>query len=242
MCAFKTVLCALAIVGLLTVPAAADVVYDAAADFSVTNNPNGVWSYGYLGTVEDPSSFTQYTNVHDLSAIGPPPGIIIWDRPESFWDPGVAKNTTGSDITSAWNTLYRSQKIVIGPADNTSNPPDASLVRWTAPAAGTYAVSAQFEKVNILGYGVNDYALTQGWVNSEKKYDVHGDGAWTGTYTVALGDTIDFVATLWPQDPGWSNIPTQLDATITLVPEPSGLLLTVVGLFGLLAYAWRKRR
>ena len=36
--------------------------------------------------------------------------------------------------------------------------------------------------------------------------------------------------------------PTQLDATIHLVPEPSALVLLAIGLIGLLAYTWRKRK
>ena len=54
--------------------------------------------------------------------------------------------------------------------------------------------------------------------------------------TVAMGDTIDFVSHM---DKG-----EQLTATITetTVPEPSTLVLLALGLIGLLAYAWRKRR
>lgn len=237
LCILKTVSCALAMVGLLTVPAAASIIYDATAEFSVTDNPNGVWSYGYWGTIEDPDTFTTYDYVQDLEDLGQPAGVKVWHRaPAGTWDPGVAYNTTDSVIVAPWGT-YNPHQIYIGPAGPN---PNGCIVRWTAPASGTYAVSALFTRVS-LAYGASTYAETQGWVGSEKMYTLVGDGTWSGTYTVASGETIDFVARLVEDNP-FTNVPTQLNATITLVPEPSALVLVSTALLGLLAYAWKKRR
>jgi hypothetical protein len=55
-----------------------------------------------------------------------------------------------------------------------------------------------------------------------------------------VGETIDFV-NYQTNDPTCSAIGA-VYGTITLVPEPSSLLLLAAGLPALLAYAWRKRR
>ena len=57
--------------------------------------------------------------------------------------------------------------------------------------------------------------------------------------TVATGDTIDFVV---GEAGAGNHAGTRLDATITPTPEPGTVVLLLTGLFGLLAYAWRKRR
>ena len=38
--------------------ASAGIAYDAAADFSLTSNPNGVWSYGYSTTLRNRPGIT----------------------------------------------------------------------------------------------------------------------------------------------------------------------------------------
>jgi hypothetical protein len=206
----------------------ATLIYAAAAEFSASSNPNGVWSYGHYGTPGDASTFTAYDVAENAAAIGIG-GVTIWHYSLSGnWDPNVAYNTTGSAIVAPWAT-YAPHTITLGPTNGT-------VVRWTASAAGTYDVSATFTDVSSGGGA----AYVYGYVNSVQQFSATTSPAtWTASaLSVVAGHTIDFVA--GPEGNGWA-IPTRLDATITLVPEPSSIVLLVLGVLGLVCYARRKR-
>jgi hypothetical protein len=67
----------------LVVKSAAGKTYDAAAGFSVQQNPNGVWSYGQLapGTKPDATTFTRYAKAVTETALGglSNPGSMAWE-------------------------------------------------------------------------------------------------------------------------------------------------------------------
>src|SRR5262245_5496133 len=85
----------LAILAVAAPTAHAGSVYDAAADFSIISNPNGVWSYGYETSLG--STFLLYDETH-----------INWERTSGLdaWtsssttdrDPNVSHNRTNMDI------------------------------------------------------------------------------------------------------------------------------------------------
>jgi hypothetical protein len=121
-------------------------------------------------------------------------------------------------------------------------------LRWTAPQAGTYNVSARWTDLGngatgggpeTIGVTVtlakNGLSLFSDFVASEGGIP---SVSVARQMTLAAGDTLDFVVN--SRGSHW-NDPTQLDATITTVPEPTTLALSLSGLLGLLAYAWRKR-
>jgi hypothetical protein len=127
--------------------------WNPAADWSLDNNPNGVWTYGFQTTLADPltpydfpepleggqwqwwHSFTegdQYTpgmgqNVGPGYIVGyVPPGKIM-----AHPGPGTDGGVPGNEIKGQYTTL-----------------------RWTAPADGLYDVSVLFEGIaNIVGAG-----------------------------------------------------------------------------------------
>lgn len=67
----------------IEVKSASGRTWDAAKDFSIERNPNGVWSYGYLGPAEKPGSatFAQFPSGLTERAIGSisNPGSAIWE-------------------------------------------------------------------------------------------------------------------------------------------------------------------
>src|SRR5688572_15709835 len=69
--------------------------FDAADDFSIANNPNGVWSSGYTDTLG--STLNLYTQFVDSG------GFLLWQSPTFGRDPNFAKNTTGGDAFGTAN-------------------------------------------------------------------------------------------------------------------------------------------
>jgi hypothetical protein len=109
------------------IPPPATPFYDPAPDFSATNdNPNSVWSYGWMPT--DFSSFNFYTN-HVTGANGPQ-----WYGWNGDWTPCIWKNLGNpvSGVPTGWLCLH--------PGPGT----EPSVLRWTAPFSGTVKVIGQF--------------------------------------------------------------------------------------------------
>ena len=121
-------LMAFSLVGLLSLPAAHAAGYDATADFQTLSNPGGVWSYGY-----SPLDGAGYgLTLFDL------PGTDKWSMStySNLGTPAAFMNTgpTANGVATGQLALHP------GPAANG----DLAILRFTAPAAGSYAVTGQF--------------------------------------------------------------------------------------------------
>jgi hypothetical protein len=132
--------------------APADTVYNAVTGFSTTNNPNGVWTYGQrpLGY----GTFSIYATKGSASSVN------WWAGSGTSWVaglPGVFYNGTGADIPYWSVTVYMPSNMLDlhpGPAGQ------YSIVRFTAPAAGTYVVSAVFKALARDGGTAPGYSTT----------------------------------------------------------------------------------
>jgi hypothetical protein len=214
-------------------------------DFSATNNPNGVWSYGdyggatFTGTL-NPATFTLLTTeAHGYGSID------AWQN--GVLDPVVSHNssrtlTVGSfsDPTTYW-TQWAPNEVALHPWDG------PTVVRWTAPSAGEYQVSGDFFPTQ----GVNAPANAYIYMDATQEASL-GSVSSTVPFSLLLnlnaGDTVDFVA--WGGNT--YNKTTGLDASISTVagpsntssvPEPSSLAgLLSLGVSGVIANIWRRRR
>jgi hypothetical protein len=113
------------------------VLYDAAAGFSATKNPNGPWSYG-----SSASEFSAMT-VYSTPTTGVP-NLPSWHGTSST--PEVFKNTSSSTIVNSTVKIAAGQ-LGAHPGSNGQY----SHVRFTAPAAGTYAVTAKWTGIDVGG-------------------------------------------------------------------------------------------
>ena len=164
--------------------AAAD---DAGVDFSITNNPNGNWSYGYTTVTNGP--FTPLTNSFGGTFEG-------W-----FNAPGeyrmIEYNTSGLGITGpgpdGGGVLYFDAGEI---AMFTPSYPTAAVLRWTAPTSGVYAVITQY---GGLAPSIGVPTTTVSWLHNDIVLHRNTNppfgpsAAVTNNDSAAAGDTVDFV-------------------------------------------------
>jgi len=125
----------------------AQTIFDLSADFSLKQNPNKVWQYGYSATnslAPDQFQLDKYSDGaspigfwHPAASSGPGPGYY----------PYIAYNTAKQ--SQAWPSpngwVVRGGEVAM----EASNSGQYSLVRFVAPVAGTYKISAQFAGVHV---------------------------------------------------------------------------------------------
>jgi hypothetical protein len=191
-------------------PAFADASYSAAADFSATSNPTGVWSYGW--SAQRGSAFTldtQRTNVG---------GADIWFEPRGDpVAPGVFHNGTNGTVNPYGTHPFAPGQLGLHPGPYGDN----AVVRWTAPAFGTFDIAATFSGMDTGGTTTdvavlrNGGELFSGLVNGYQ-----ATRSFSGVVAVSAGETIDFSVGYGSNETYFGDM-TGLDAVITEVPFAS---------------------
>ena len=200
-----------------------------AADFSLEKNPNRVWQYGYSATKSlDPAEFRfdKQTEIvgetgfyHPAENKGPGPGYY----------PYIAYNRTDE-------TQYGSQKgwaVRAGQiAMEASNSGQYSLIRFVAPAKGTYQLTVRFEGIHF-GLSSTDVhvlhnakslfdAEIQGYGGDPKFHKVEGANPvaeYAVKVTLEKDDTITFACGYGKNQTHYGDT-TGLTARIVLVRSP----------------------
>jgi len=176
--------------------------YDLSADFSLHNNPNKAWQYGYSATNSlDPA---QFRDDEYADATGP---IGFWHpnvshQPGPGWYPYVAYNSTKVTQMGSRNGWAARRGQVAMEASNTGQ---YSLIRFVAPVAGTYTVLARFEGVHF-GLSTTDVhvlhnatslfeADIEGYGGDPAFHKVEGSSptaAYSGRVKLKANDTLTF--------------------------------------------------
>jgi hypothetical protein len=219
---------------LLAVPCArAGGIYDVAADFSPTDNPNGVWSYGWSAALG--SAFVADTTTANVS------GLDFWEGPVTaaygLGFPLVDHNGTANPITLNGTALFEPGQLAMHPG------PDGqySVICFMAPTAGTYQVAGAFTGLDFVGPTTTDVHVL---VDGMSVFDGLVDGYQTGpsfgaTLTLRAGDTVDF-AVGYGTNGNYLYDTTGLTATLSSVPEPSTMILALIGSLALAGAARRR--
>jgi len=121
-----------------------------------------------------------------------------------------------------------------------------SVVRWTAPSAGTFSISGFFEGIDPAPTTTDVHVLLDGSTHlfdgSIGSFNV--PLLFNLTRTLAAGDTIDFAVGVG-SDGSFIDDSTGLSATIvssSTVPEPTTLALLASCLAMLAGFTWRHGR
>lgn len=118
--------------------------WDNAGDFSLASNPNGAWSYGWQ-MPDGNFNLMTFTKV-DCGSIG----LSCWKRFEGDWDlPKVEINTTGAPLEFSSGVIPVN---VLNLHPNATG--ERSVVMWTAPVDGSYAITGQFQAADRTPTGV----------------------------------------------------------------------------------------
>lgn len=214
--------------------AGADLTANEAVTATETDNPNATspaWSYGHRATLGSTSLTLMTAGEHVNSGSYTLEGFAGADFLSMRANVGVASVNIPGLLAVA------PQEILMHPSST-----EYAVVRWTAPAAASYYVSAYWRPVephgganggtgDIVVNGVSIYNTS--WANG-------GAQANSGTLTLSLGlgDTVDFVLGNAGE---YSYDAVAFDATVSVVPEPSSYALAA-GMITLSGVAWRRRR
>lgn len=178
------------------------------------SNPNATvpaWSYG----VRD----TQTSVANELSLFVPGEHVNNPDRREGWVRPPYT-----SVLVNAGETGNAAPTGVVRPGEVILHPPPTgfTVVRWTAPTAGTYAVSALWQDVDWnAGDGCNASLVRTGTqVVFSQDFDNGGGASCTHVLTLAAGETLDFLLGTRANDGADS---TRFDALIKRVPNASAV-------------------
>ena len=209
-------------------------VYDAAKDFSSTSNPTGVWSYGSSSTLG--SAFNLDVSSATVA------GLNFWEGPISgvppLTYPQIFHNGTGSTITYAGTIQMLPGQLALHPG-----PQDQySVIQFTSPAAGTYHLASLFTGIDFRGPTTTDvHVLLDGSAIFNGSVNGFGSGpSFATTLTLKAGDTVDF-AVGFGSNGNYLFDSTGITATLSSVPEPSTMVLALVGVLTLAGYARFRR-
>src|SRR5271163_1515335 len=188
--------------------AQAPTTFDLSADFSFRNNPNKVWQYGYSATNSlAPDQFRVDTQSDRVDMQCDPTGSIGFWHPAANHGPGpgyypyVAYNTTKQSQVGCKGWAVRAGEVAM----EASNSGQYSLVRFVAPVAGTYKITARFEgvhfglsstDVHVLHNGASlFYADIAGYGGDPAFHAVQGASPaaeYSGQEKLAANDTVTF--------------------------------------------------
>jgi len=186
--------------------------WNLSADCSITNNPNGQWSYGSTSNI----------NVTDFTLMNYRWGTTGWYLGNvGIWDPSV------HDQGNMWA------------GNNAAGYP---VFRWTAPNAGEYTLNGAFYGADSRGVSNFVYITVDGNVQFNSHLVSPTDSAtFSLDMNLSQGSTINFL-TAWDGGLAsyGSCCWVSTDATIAPVPIPTALWLFGSALTGLIGLGRRQ--
>ncbi len=234
----------LALLMVLALPCVAS-AWDLVDDFSISNgNPNGDWSYGYYAGGAS-GTWTLYNGTGDSGT------LRNWFVAPSDTDGhgNVNMNYTANTFTQGtWapGMSWRpGQLCLMAPYSaywNPNNYDDDTAARWTAPADGTYTITATWESRVMSGTATDVFVRLNGTgifadqVSGFTEFDAPLEES-VSTYTAVLqlaeGAALDFGVSGVVDDGGH-----QIGLDVVITPEPITMTLMSLGGLALL----RRRR
>ncbi|MBP0021345.1 MAG: hypothetical protein J7647_27795 [Cyanobacteria bacterium SBLK] len=195
--------------------------FNAADDFSITDNPNGAWQYGWSESLG--STF----NLLDGGSLASPT-VEHWQAPDgqaTGFNSFMMHNLL-DEVNLFFETIsLEPNQLALHPGENGAY----SVLRWVAPETGNYSLSGVFTGQDMDDRTTSDVHILYNGVSLFSNF-VNGSGAasaqsFTTTQLFQAGDVIDF-AVGYGANQDWSYDSTGLDATIETVstepvPEPS---------------------
>ena len=167
--------------------------YNVVTEFSLGSNPNCEFSYGYTATSVVDSPFTLY---NFATADQPVTGIDRWhrDSPDPDLVPAVFHNRNGT--TTTYGTVQQpATQLNLHPGQGG----ERSVVRFTAPVAGRYTITGQFQGLDTGGTTTDVTIVSRPTNNAPSTLlfanNINGFGdvkTFFVTVNLAAGELVDF--------------------------------------------------
>lgn len=206
-----------------------DIIYNVTTDYSSTNNPNGVWTYGWqLDSALGAAALSVFNTNGNISNAFP--DFNAWSSSSLGVLPVIGKQQSNSDSGDVSGTLFRANQVAMH-AGNSGPNVAAAVVRFTAPTDGNYRIDqAIFEYRSDLP-GNSVYIFNTGTKIFEDTTGVRGTQNSMASQTIHLnaGGYLDFI--VGSRGGAINSTTTQLNAVITqvtAVPEPSSATLVLI--------------
>jgi hypothetical protein len=188
--------------------------FDPAADFSLSGNPHGPWSYGYSQTLGGPLI------LHTNSGSGG--GLDYWNTDVWIGLPWIVRNATTNPILWSGTATFEPGVLSLHPGAFG----EVEVLRFTAPVAGSYRVYGAFFGQDSVGPTTSDvHILRDGTSIFDAAVSDFGTAhAFDTTLTLAAGSQLDFAVGLGfittnIYDSNYYDS-TGVSALITQVPAP----------------------
>ena len=193
---------------------------DPAQQFSISTNPNGIWSYGFIPTLGGPLALADMKWVNLMNIDEYQQGADFWfSTAQADCDNGLG----GTVARVEEEQLHGSQMFF---RDTVTQHPgchgELSVLRWTAPLSGTYELRGSFQGTQIACGGTSTDVHIR-WNSTSPLFDGeiygfvdHRELLFKLQQLVAGGDTIDF-AVGFGSDGNYYCDGTALQLTIDLL-------------------------
>jgi hypothetical protein len=211
----------------------AAVDWDAGRDFKANEVPNGpqellnpngtvpAWSYGHRALFAT-SGLTLYVASEHVNEAGNPAGLDGWSSGSSCV---VNRGDTQLiyDFGAGPNLPLEPGEMAMHPSSNN----EFAVVRWTAPASGTYSLLAWWRDLDAHGgNGGSAGIVTNGVMVFEEVMANGGATGFTNSLALLAGDTVDFLLGSsgdWGYDTTAFNVViTEGNPTLSIVPAGPG--------------------
>lgn len=183
-------------------------------------NPSSPWTLMFQpsGPETDRNGiYAPLTGHGDLFGIG---GLDAWQRNAGGSQPWIGVNLTGGD---PFGFLPAGSSFAL-PGD-----PSLAVIRWTAPAAGSYDIGWNFTDLQGGSPTGSDVSVQLGPnpFFAALIGDLGTTGPGTQNLSLTAGQSIDWIVGAFGNNAG--DV-VRVQATVTAVPEPQTLALGLVGL------------
>jgi hypothetical protein len=167
----------------------AALLFDPAAEFSVTENPHGVWTYGYSATLGgNLLSFNGTGSVNSSRPLGV--GIEGYYVDNLFTVPMIAHNPTTTAFATIDGSLEPSG-LALHPGQNG----EYAVLRFRAPDDASYAIAGSFFGDNSAPTTTDAHILVNGVAIFDATVQGFGPASaktFSATRQLVRGDVIDF--------------------------------------------------
>lgn len=209
-------------------PCAFGQTWDAVAQFNQTGvqTTSSTWQYGTETGVG--TGYALFPNFANETSPGPY-SVYYYDKTNV--GPGLDYNNSGGDINlgGSPNLIWPDNVLLFGPGGaNNPGAPEYAVLRWVAPAAGTYNLTGFFE--NVQAANVSLYVLLNSNAASPLYSSSYSGGSGLDRLTFSAsslslhaGDTLDFITGLNGPLASTNNYndAVGVSATITLASSAS---------------------